>query len=139
MDNGQHGPISCVVDTDIAIDYLRGRDYARRILEYWAAEGPLAVSTVTHLEIYQGMRAGEEERTNAFLDALVAITVDVPVARRAGVLLNNLRSQGITIGIADAAVAATALGLGVLLLTNNLGHYPFPGLQVKRGLSPDRD
>lgn len=122
-----------MVDTDIVIDFLRQRDYARELLERWAGEGLLAISTITHLEIYQGMKAGEDRATNAFLDGLLSILVDVPIARRAGRLLGNLRSKGKTIGIADAIIAATTLELGVPLLTNNVEHYPFPGLKVIRG------
>ena len=48
--------------------------------------------------------------------------------------MGNLRSKGMTIGIADAVIAATALGLGVPLLTNNVEHYPFPSLEIIRGL-----
>jgi predicted nucleic acid-binding protein len=123
-----------LVDSDIAIDFLRRRDYAKELLEHWAGEGLLAVSTVTHLEIYRGMKAGEEEATNAFLDGLLSISVDVPIARRAGKLLGTLRPKGVTVGIADAIIAATALGLNVPLLTNNVEHYPFPNLKVIRGL-----
>jgi len=122
-----------VVDTDIAIDFLRQRDYAGELLERWAGEGLLAISTITHLEIYQGMKAGEDRATNAFLDGLLSILVDVPIARRAGRLLGNLRSKGKTIGIADAIIAATTLELGVPLLTNNVEHYPFSGLKAIRG------
>jgi len=122
-----------VVDTDIVIDFLRQRDYARELLERWAGEGLLAISTITHLEIYQGMKAGEDRATNAFLDGLLSILVDVPIARRAGRLLGNLRSKGKTIGIADAIIAATTLELGVPLLTNNVEHYPFPDLKAIRG------
>jgi predicted nucleic acid-binding protein len=123
-----------LVDSDIAIDFLRQRDYAKELLEHWAGEGLLAISTVTHLEIYQGMKAGEEEATDAFLDGLLSILVDVPIARRAGRLLGNLRPKGVTVGIADAIIAATALGIGVPLLTNNVDHYPFSDLKVIRGL-----
>ena len=52
--------ISCLVDTDVAIDFLRRREYAQKLLENWAEEGLLAISTLTHLEIYQGMETGEE-------------------------------------------------------------------------------
>ena len=126
--------IACLVDTDVAIDFLRRREYAREILERCAGEGLLAISAITHLEIYQGMKAGEEEATNAFLDGLVSVAVDVPIARRAGIALGGLRSKGITIGIADAIIAATALQLDAPLLTNNVEHYPFTDLKVIRGL-----
>ena len=125
--------ISCLVDTDIAIDFLRRRDYAQKLLEHWAGEGLLAISTLTHLEIYQGMKAGEERATNAFLDGLVSVAVDIPIARRAGTMLGKLRAKGTTIGIADAIIAATALQFDAPLLTNNVEHYPFPDLKVIRG------
>jgi predicted nucleic acid-binding protein len=126
--------ISCLVDTDIAIDFLRRRDYARKLLESWAGEGLMAISTLTHLEVYQGMKAGEESDTNAFLGGLVSVAVDIPIARQAGTMLGELRSKGMTIGIADAIIAATALQFGAPLLTNNIEHYPFPNLKVIRGL-----
>jgi len=127
--------VSCILDTDIAIDFLRRRDYARELFNRWAGEGLLAVSTLTHLEIYQGMKTGEEGATNAFLDGLISIVVDVPIARRAGTMLGELRSKGMTIGIADAIIAATALQFGAPLLTNNVEHYPFPNLKVIKGFS----
>lgn len=126
--------ISCLVDTDVAIDFLRRREYAQKLLENWAGEGLLAISTLTHLEIYQGIKAGEEGSTNAFLDGLTSVVVDIPIARRAGTMLGELRSKGLTIGIADAIIAATALQFGAPLLTNNVDHYPFPNLKVIRGL-----
>ena len=126
--------ISCLVDTDIAIDFLRRRDYAQQLLESWAGEGLLAISTLTHLEIYQGMKTGEERATNAFLDGLISAAVDIPIARRAGTMLGELRSKGVTVGIADTIIAATALQLNAPLLTNNVEHYPFADLKVLRGL-----
>ena len=125
--------IACIVDTDIAIDFLRERDYARKLLQRWVGEGLLAVSTLTHLEIYQGIEVGEEDATNAFLDGLVSVAVDIPIARRAGTMLGELRSKGITVGIADAIIGATALQLNAPLLTNNVEHYPFADLKVLRG------
>ena len=122
------------MDTDVAIDFLRRREYAQKLLENWAGEGLLAISTLTHLEIYQGIKAGEEGATNAFLDGLISVVVDIPIARRAGTILGELRSKGLTIGIADAIIAATALQFGAPLLTNNVEHYPFPDLKVIRGL-----
>ncbi|OGO23607.1 MAG: hypothetical protein A2144_14320 [Chloroflexi bacterium RBG_16_50_9] len=122
-----------MLDTDIAIDFLRRHEYARALLNRWAGEGLLAVSTLTHLEIYQGMKAGEEGATNAFLDGLISVVVDTSIARRAGSMLGEIRSKGTTIGIADAIIASTALQLGTPLLTNNVEHYPFPNLKVIRG------
>lgn len=134
MESSRVKGISCLLDTDIVIDFLRRQDYARKLLDNWAGEGLMAISTLTHLEIYQGMKSGEEEATNVFLDGLISVAVDVPIARRAGRMLGELRSRGVTVGIGDAIIAATALQVNAPLLTNNLGHYPFTSLRVVRGL-----
>ena len=124
--------IACLLDTDVVIDFLRKREYALKLLDDWSCKGLLAISTITHLEVYQGIKTGEEETTNAFLDGLTTIGVDIPIARRAGKLLGDLRDKGITIGIADTLIAATAFELTVPLLTNNVEHYPFKELKVVR-------
>ena len=134
MQSSQVRGISCLLDTDIVIDFLRRRDYARKLLENWAGEGLLAISTLTHLEIYQGMKGGEEKATNVFLDGIISVAVDVPIARRAGSILGELRSKGVSIGIGDAIIAATALQVSAPLLTNNVEHYPFTDLKIVRGL-----
>ena len=87
MQNSRVKGISCLIDTDIAIDYLRQRDYAQKLLENWTGDGLLAISTLTHLEIYQGMKTDEDDATNAFLDGLISVVVDIPIARRAGSML----------------------------------------------------
>jgi predicted nucleic acid-binding protein len=127
--------LSCVLDTDIVIDFLRQRNYARLLLADWAGRGLLAISTLTHLEVYQGMKRGEEDATNRFLDGLVSLAVDISIARRAGKILGELRPKGITIGMGDAIIAATALEHQVPVLTNNISHCVQPGLKIIRGLS----
>ena len=134
MQSSQVKGISCLLDTDIVIDFLRRRDYAHKLLENWAGEGLLAISALTHLEVYQGMKSGEEKATNVFLDGLISVAVDVPFARLAGRMLGELRSKGVTMGIGDAIIAATALQVNAPLLTNNVEHYPFTDLKVVRGL-----
>lgn len=134
MPGSRTSGISCVLDTDVVIDFLRRCDYARELLEQMAGDGLLAISTLTHLEVYQGMRGGEEKATNLFLDGIVSIPVDVSVARQAGRILRSLRAKGKTTSVGDAIIAATALQAGVPLVTNNVEHYDYAGLKVVRGL-----
>jgi predicted nucleic acid-binding protein len=133
MPGNQAKGVSCLLDTDIVIDYLQRREYAYNLLEKWAAVGLLAVSTLSHLEVYQGMKSGKEKATGIFLDGLVSIAVDISIARKAGSIIGDYRSKGMTVGTGDAIIAATALQMGVPLLTNNVEHYPFSGLRVVRG------
>ena len=127
--------ISCLIDSDVVIDYLRRRAYAKELLERFYQEGMLAISVITHLEVYQGIVPGEEERTNAFLDGITSMPVDILLARRASKLLNELRARGVTIGMADAIIGATALSLNVPLLTNNTQHYTHLGLKLVKGIT----
>jgi predicted nucleic acid-binding protein len=125
--------VSCILDTDVIIDYLRKYEYTRYLLDRWSKPGLLAVSTLTYVEIYQGTRPEEKENTQLLLNGLTTIPLDVSIAKIAGELLCNLRLQDLTIGIADAIIGATALFLSVPLITNNTEHYPFPDLWVIKG------
>lgn len=80
------------------------------------------------------MKIGEEDATIVFLDGLFSVVVDIPVARRAGTMLGELRSKGMTIGIADAIIAATALRLGAPLRTNNIRALSFCKIECNQGL-----
>jgi len=129
--------VSCLVDTDVCIDFLREREYARTLLRKWLAKGLLSVSAITHLEIYAGMRKSEGSATGAFLDLMVTLPVDEMVARSAGEIIRHLKSKGITISPSDSIIAASALFTNVPLITNNISDYPvaaISGLVVVKGI-----
>jgi predicted nucleic acid-binding protein len=128
--------VSCIVDTDVCIDFLREREYAGTLLRKWQAKGLLSISAITHLEIYAGIRKGEGSATDAFLDLMITIPVDDMIARSAGGIIRHLKSKGITISPSDSIIAASALFAGVPLITNNISDYPVPavsGLVVVKG------
>lgn len=133
MPNSMTEGIVCLVDTDIIIDFLRHKEYALNLFEHWSNTGLMAISTLTYLEIYHGIRTGEEESTNTFLSSLTPISIDVAIARQAGKILGRLQAKGLTIGIADAIIASSALFLNVPLLTNNVEHYTLDGLRLVPG------
>jgi predicted nucleic acid-binding protein len=120
--------ISCLVDTDVCIDYLREREYARKLFRRWMEKGLLSVSAITHLEIYAGMRKGEENATGEFLDNMVTIPVDEDIACSAGNIISHLKSKGLTMSPMDSIIAASALFVNVPLITNNISDYPIPAI-----------
>jgi len=129
--------VSCLVDTDVCIDFLREREYAGTLLRKWLAKGLLSISAVTHLEIYAGIRKGEESATGAFLDLMVTIPVDETIARSAGDIIRHLKSKGMTMSPSDSIIAASALFMNVPLITNNISDYPvsaIPGLVAVKGI-----
>lgn len=122
--------MSVLVDTSILIDYLRGDDRAREVLERARTAGVLSASEITRLEVLAGMRSREEDWTRRLLSTLVWHPVDAEVAERAGELGRDWLPSHRTIDSADLAIAATAMVLGARLLTLNVRHFPmFPDLR----------
>jgi predicted nucleic acid-binding protein len=107
-----------MLDTVALIDYYHGRPGVLpcldAILDQQAAG---AFSTVTELELWQGIRPGEEERHEALLALLERVPLDGPIARRAGQLRQQLGLDRLT--LPDAAIAASADLNGYTLLTRN--------------------
>ena len=107
-----------MLDTVALIDYYHGRPgvlpYLDAILNE-QAQG--AFSTITELELWQGIRPGEEERHEAMLALLERVPLGSAIARRAG----QLRQQaGLSqLSLPDAAIAASADLNGYTLLTRN--------------------
>lgn len=109
-----------VVDTDVLIDHLRGH---RRL----DPAITMAYSVVSRCELFAGTDDAAIIRT--LLDAMVEVDLDRQVAETAGAIRRDQR-----MAIADAVVAATALRLGVPLVTRNARHFRgVPGLEVRAG------
>ena len=115
--------MTAVVDTSVLIDYLRGDERARDVLQRERAAAPLHASEITRLEVLAGMRAGEEAGTLGLLSVLIWHPVDQEIAEEAGALGRRWLPSH-RIDAADLAIAATALSLGARLLTRNVRHFP---------------
>lgn len=111
-----------LVDTDVCIDYLRGRPEAVEYLE--KASGPLLLSAVTVAELFAGVRDGDERtQLKEFIRAFSVVPVDEGVAERGGLYRRDCRKSHAT-GLADALIAATAETSGATLATLNESHFP---------------
>jgi predicted nucleic acid-binding protein len=111
-----------LVDTDVAIDYLKGRAEAVDFLE--GRSGEFLISAITVAELYAGVRDGSERAVlDAFVSAFMVVPVDVDQARSGGLFRRDfLRSH--SVGIADALIAAAARSAGARLVTLNKKHFP---------------
>jgi predicted nucleic acid-binding protein len=121
-----------LLDSDILIDFLRGRAAAWSLLAGLQASGeaPL-ISVVSVAEILAGAQRAEEEATERLLSVLEKIPVSEGIARYAGEFLRTYqRSHALELG--DALVAATALVAGATLITRNVKHYPMPQVEILR-------
>ncbi len=120
--------MSVVFDTSVLIDILRNDPAA---LEYVRSvqEVP-ACSEVTRVEVMRGLRSAERTNAEQLLQAFRWVSVDEPIARRAGELGRRWDRQRPGISLADLVVAATAQQLDAELATTNVRHFPmFEGLQ----------
>ena len=111
-----------LLDTDVLIDFLRGRPEARDFLLTLPRE--TAVSVVTVAELHVGVREGAERQA---LDDLLAtfrvLPLDADAARRGGLLRRDYgKSHGV--GLIDALIAAIAQTHNLPLATLNRRHYP---------------
>ena len=107
-----------MLDTVALIDYYHGRPGVLPFLDaILDREAIGAFSTVTELELWQGIRPGEEERHQALLVLLERVPLDGIIARRAGELRRRFGLQRLS--LPDAAIAASAEVAGCTLVTRN--------------------
>jgi len=118
-----------LLDTTALIDFFRGEKIVTMVSEL-ANKLPLAVSPVTIAEIYSGIRNAEIERVEEFLSSLILYPIDGIISRRAGLYQKDYRQKGITLGLADCLIAATAVKHGLILVTKNVRHFPMPEVSV---------
>jgi predicted nucleic acid-binding protein len=105
-------------DSVALIDYYHNRPAAVLYFEtILNGEATGAFSTITELELWQGIRAGEEDRHEALLALLERVPLDSAIARRAGELRRRIGLDHLS--LPDAAIAASAELTGRILLTRN--------------------
>lgn len=116
-------PSLLMLDTDVLIDYLRGRADAVTYLESLTEE-VLLLSAITVAELYAGVREGHErKKLDTFLRVFQVIHVDEQIAINGG-LHRRTYVKSHNVGLADALIAATAEAAGATLITLNQKHFP---------------
>jgi predicted nucleic acid-binding protein len=118
-----------LLDSDVIIWHLRGRDEVTRMLRDLQRFGVPGCSALSILEVQVGVKKGEEERTNYFLKHLKVLDVSGEVASKAAQLIREYKSKGVTLDIPDAVIASTCILHDLILVTYNRKHYPITGLE----------
>ena len=121
-----------LADTSIFIAHESGRP-----LRADALPDRLAVSVITIGELRAGVLAARDlatrDRRLATLTAAIAldpVPVDEDVAGAWARLRVTLRDLGLRMGVNDSWIAATALALGVPVVTQDADYVTVPGLDV---------
>jgi len=121
--------VSILIDSDVVIEVLRGRDQA--ILAQWsvlaASPAPILVSPITFAEVGAGARASEMQTLSQFFTLLTCVAIDQAIGQLAGEYLRRF-SKSHNLKIADALIAASAVQNQAALWTRNRKHYPMADL-----------
>ncbi|MBA7649506.1 hypothetical protein ES703_57303 [subsurface metagenome] len=111
-----------IVDSDVLIWYMRGNEKARSVVN---SLGEFSISSMTYMEILQGLRNKEELRIlRQFMRKhhIRSIPINPEITARAIFFLEEYSlSHGMRIG--DAVIAATVAIYGEMLFTANSSHY----------------
>jgi predicted nucleic acid-binding protein len=117
-----------LLDTDVLVDYLRGRVEAAAYLE--DRPEPLLVSVITVAELFAGVREGEERRLlEQFISAFEVVALTREIAQLGGLYRGDFGPRH-GVGLADALIAATAELSQARLVTLNARHFPMLTVEV---------
>ena len=113
-----------ILDTDICI-YLIKRQPMEVIDKFQGiVPGEIAISSVTAAEMMYGVAKSQYKDKNksaleSFFAPLEIVDFDFKAAQHYGVIRAYLEKMGTPIGAYDLMIAAHALSLGLILVTNN--------------------
>jgi predicted nucleic acid-binding protein len=129
-----------LLDTTVIIDCLRGKRAAIRFLERIASEESVAgCCLVNIIEVYSGMKDNEKQATQKLIDALEYYDVTRQLAELAGEYKREYAKGGLTLSLADAAIAAVAISNNLILATDNPKHYPMHEIKLEQISSGNQD
>ena len=102
-----------------------GRDNAvvSRWIELSQSDAQILFSPVTAAELWAGAGSTEHAALEALFEALVCVTADAAIGRRAGEYLRRYRKSH-TVELGDALIAASAVESGAQLWTRNRKALP---------------
>jgi len=116
-----------LLDTDTCVYWLRGRESVRQHMLN-ADPTVITISIITLAELRYGAACSAQPDANnqaidTFTGAIAVIGIDALVAQRFADIKADLRRRGALLEDSDLFIAATALTLGVTLVTNNQEHF----------------
>lgn len=117
-----------LLDTDIAIELLRGRNLAVAAQLASRDRNTIFLSTVTVGELTFGaLRSQEQTRSTVicrqFCSAFQLVELDREAGERSGVIRADLEGRGERIGAYDVLIAGIALAGGHVLATHNVREF----------------
>lgn len=116
-------------DTDVLIEYLRGKDEAKAYIDN--IKDVIYMSSITMAELYSGVRKGaESKKLEVFIETFEVVSLNKNIAKMGGLYRNQYKPSHGT-GLADALIAATAKEIDAQIITFNTKHFPMLNDVVK--------
>ena len=113
-----------VADSDVLIDYLRGRNPMAARVELELQSRGFCTTAITAFELWAGARAPRQaSAVELLLGAMTILPLEDDGVRRAGEVRRMLAAHGEDIGMADCLIAGVCLSVGGMLLTRNRRHF----------------
>ncbi|MGA1871764.1 MAG: PIN domain-containing protein [bacterium] len=120
-----------LLDTDIAIDFLRGHEYAKDlILPLWQTNSAF-FSILSTYELYAGMKEKEAESTDNFINACNIEPLTLAITKKGGEIYRNHRRKGTAFTAIDCMILASAIINNRKIATRNIKHYPLKQYLLK--------
>ena len=117
--------INFLVDSDVIIWYLKGREKEAELLENLSQKGKLLFSVVTITEIRVGITKNSQKVISGLKDIFIPIDITPEIAELAGEF-----KQKYKLDIADMLIAASAATTNSTLVTYNRKHFPMPQVSL---------
>ncbi len=117
-----------LLDTDICIYLLNGREPQVKRNADLVHESEIAISTLTMAEMFSGAARSDQPlltyaKQSAFFMRYSILPFDEAAARVYGHIDGYLKNAGMRIGPLDTQIAAIALAQNLTLVTHNTQHF----------------
>jgi tRNA(fMet)-specific endonuclease VapC len=113
-----------IADTDVLVDFLRGRGVAAKRVALELETRSFGTTAITAFELRSGAHTSKQrEGIDTLLDAMTLFPFGPEEARIAADLRQGLERQGQAIGMADYMIAAVCIANDGVLLTRNRKHF----------------
>lgn len=129
-----------LLDTNILVNFLRGREGAKKILIALSKQGSFAISVITYGELLYGAHKStayqkEKERIRQLVDdfRIVVFPLNAPVMEVYAGAKSGLEQSGNMLDDFDLLIGATAVTSQSMLVTENIRHFQrFPGIELAK-------
>lgn len=115
--------MSVIADSDVLIDFLRGKGEANRVAELLDS-GHLLTTVISAFELWAGAKTQRQiDAVEGLMQAMSVLPLTSACARRAAHIRRNLDKAGQTVAMADCLIAGISIENGSSLFTRNRKHF----------------